>query len=368
MDLPSRLDLYSIGRRYVLARAKNLDPAIVDVEGSDANLFVGSQSFVAHAVVRHLGDRFAAHLLGSAQGEDLDRLLYDRHRLPRKGAAAAVTSVRFFRTSTTAGPGTVDVGRKIISLTGIDYVTTTTASFASKQLEASANVRATKAGKAYQVGRNQLRRIDSPSTLFDPSLQVTNDEAAAGGEEREEDPDYRARGRDFWSSARRGTLGAIAFGARAVPGIVSAEAAEVIDGGARPARVVQLYIADSSGIASRALGAQVDARLDEYRAAGIAVITATSLPQIVPVRLRLAFRAGVETAPLVELVVGSVAGFINSTPTNGTLYRNALGAQLTRYAPQGLIPTESTVVEPGGDVVPAPGRTLRTSRAHIFVE
>lgn len=368
MDLPSRLDLYETGRRYLLARARNIDPSIVDVAGSDANLFVGSQSFMAHAVVRHLADRFAAHLIGSAQGEDLDRKLWDSYRLPRKGAAPAVTTVRFFRTNSTAGQGSIAAGRKIRSLTGVEYVTTTTASFAATQLEAYADVRATKAGKAYQVGRNQLRQIVDAASLFDPSLQVTNDEPAAGGEEREEDPDYRQRGKEFWPSARRGTLSAIAFGAKSIPGVASAEAVEVLDGGARPARVVQLYIADSSGVASRALGAQVDAQLEDYRAAGIAVITATSLPQIVPVRLHLAFAAGVETAPLVELIRANVVGFVNSTPTNGTLYRIGIGSQLTRFASQGLLPQESSIVEPAGDVVPAPGRTLRTTVDNVTIE
>lgn len=361
MDAPTRLDLYDIGRRYLLARAKAIDPTTVDVAGSDANLFIGSQSFVAHAVVRHATDRFAAHLIGSARAEDLDRKLWDVYRLPRKGAAAAVGSVRFFRLDLGAGAGTVDVGTKLTTDTGVEYVTTTTCTFGSLDFEATCDVRATSAGKESQVGRNQIRNVTNPAGLFDPSLQVTNDDPTAGGEPREEDPDYRQRGQDFWPSARRGTLSAIAFGARTVDGIASASAVEALDGDARPARVVQLYVGDSSGVASRALGAEVDAALLEYRAAGIAVVTSLSVPTIVPVTLRLAFQAGVVTAPLSELIRAAVVGFVNSTPTSGTLYRNALGAVLTRYQRAGLIPNGSSVVEPAGDVIPGPGTTLRTT-------
>jgi hypothetical protein len=366
-DFPTRLDLYQIGRSYLLARAKGIDPATVDVAGSDANLFVGSQSFVAHAVVRQLQSRFAAHFIGSAQGEDLDRKLWDMYRLPRKGAAAAVGGGRFYRLTLDAGAGTVDVGTVVATGTSstagpaVQYVTTTTATFGASDYEATCDVRATNAGKEYQVGANQLRVIPQVGSLFDPSLQFTNDDPTAGGEPREDDPTYAERGQDFWPSARRGTLSAIPFGAKTVAGIASATAVEALDGTGRPARVVDLYIGDSSGVASRALGAEVDAALLEYRAAGIAVVTSLSVPTIVPVQLRLAFAAGVVTAPLTELVRAAVLGYVNSTPTGGTLYRNGIGTVLSRYARAGLLPNNSTVVEPAGDVVPSPGQTIRTT-------
>ena len=60
MDLPTRLDYHSIGRQYVVARARKIDPAQVDTEGSDVNLYVGSTSFLAQEVTRQLGARAAA--------------------------------------------------------------------------------------------------------------------------------------------------------------------------------------------------------------------------------------------------------------------------------------------------------------------
>ena len=77
-DLPTRLDLFDVGRRYVLARAAKIDPTQVDVAGSDVNIFVGSQSFVAYAIVQQLAERTLALLLDGATGEDLDRLAFDR--------------------------------------------------------------------------------------------------------------------------------------------------------------------------------------------------------------------------------------------------------------------------------------------------
>ena len=51
-DLPSRLDLQTIGTDYVLQRAKKIDPAQVLTDGSDVNLFVGVSAALAQAVVR----------------------------------------------------------------------------------------------------------------------------------------------------------------------------------------------------------------------------------------------------------------------------------------------------------------------------
>lgn len=366
-ELLSRLDFHQIGRRYVLTRAKRIEPTQVDVEGSDINLFVGSQSFCAHAVSRQLGARINALLLDGAELEDLDRYGYDRYQLPRKGASAALGSVRFFRTSAAAGSGEVSVGRKLRSLTGVEYITATAAPFTATALESSAFVRSVQAGREFQVGRNNIRTIDNVGKLWDPSLQVNNDEPTAGGNEREEDDIYRERIREFWTRAQRGTLPAIVFGARTVPGVESAVAQEVLGPLGYPARLVELFIADASGVASQALANSVDVELDEWRCAGIYVLTKLSTPQIVTVQLSLTFKAGVDTVTLAEDIRRAVVVFINSLPVGAPLLRSELGAVLVRFKNDGLIPNESSVVVPTGDLYPDEGKTLRTNLDSVTV-
>src|SRR5512143_704982 len=104
-DFVTRLDLYSIGRDYIIQRATKLTPGIVDVEGSDANVFVGSQSFVGFACIQQLADRVAALTLDGSNGDDLDRYAWDRYRLTRKGAISAVGFARFFRATSASGAG-----------------------------------------------------------------------------------------------------------------------------------------------------------------------------------------------------------------------------------------------------------------------
>lgn len=367
VDYPSRLDLFAIGRTHVLTRAESIDPAQVDIQGSDVNIIVGSASFIGYECVLQLAQKMAALLLDGAVGEDLDRYAYDRYNETRKGASAAVGSARFFRTAMTAGAGSVPIGTLVITLTGLEYITTTTATFSATDSEATCDVRAVQAGKATQVGANTIRRIDEPDVLFDPSLQIINDVATAGGEDAETDEIFRERVRDFFLTARRGTLGAIEFGATIVEGVVSADAQESLAPNNQPARVVELFIADGSGVANAALGAVVRNSLEDYRAGGIAVILNTSVPQIVAVALQLSFVAGVDTASLSEDIRNAIVTFINSLEVNESLLRNDLGSVLRRFKADGLIPVETSVVVPTGDLVPSTGQTLRTTIDNVTI-
>jgi uncharacterized phage protein gp47/JayE len=367
-DLPSRLDLYALGRDYLVTRATRIDRNRVDVVGSDANLFVGSESVVAYSVVKQLGYQINSMLLDGAVGEDLDRYAYDRYKLPRKGAAGALGTVRFFRASSALGSGTIPIGTTVRSLTGSEYITVTAATFGPTTLDnVTADVRATQAGKATQVGANQLRSFSNPQALFDPTIQTNNDLATAGGEDVETDTDFRNRIRNFWLSARRGTLEAIVFGALTVPGVVSAVAIEAINGLSQPARIVNLYIADSSGVASVALGRLVSTALEEFRAGGITVLLNLSIPQPVQITLALTFVGGTDTVALSQSIQSAVVEFVNSLPANGPLYLIQLGAVLQRFASQGLVPNLSNIVAPVGDLVPALGQTFRITIQNVTI-
>jgi uncharacterized phage protein gp47/JayE len=226
-----------------------------------------------------------AQTLDGASDTDLDRYAWDRYQETRKGASPALGSVRIYRTSLAGGAGTIPVGTSLRTLAGTEYLTTTVASLGIGDLSTTADVRAAQAGKSTQVGANGIRKFSQAALLFDPTLLVNNDDPTAGGEDAEDDETFRNRIRNFWASARRGILAAIVQGATSVPGVVSAQAIEAFTGGGLPARVVTLYISDSSGVASRALAQQVEAALNDYRAAGIAVIVNTSIPLIVDVEL-----------------------------------------------------------------------------------
>jgi uncharacterized phage protein gp47/JayE len=369
LDLPSRLTLYALGRGYLAQRAGKIDQGQVDILGSDANIFVGSQSVVAYSTVLQLGYSVSRLFLDGASGDDLDRLAFDRYGLTRKGASPALGAVQFVRPTFAAGAGSIVVGTVLQTLSGVQYVTITPAAFGASDTgstgDVTANVRAVQAGSINQVGSNSITRFASVGSLFDQTILVTNPLPTAGGEDVENDDTFRARIRNFWNTARRGVLSAIEQGALTVPGVVSAQAVEVINGVGQPARIVQLYIADSTGVASAALAAQVQTALLDYRAAGIYVAITGSIPLIVNVSLALTYNAGVDTITLGGLIQAAVIGFVNSLPVNGPLYLSQLYSVLQRFVADGLVPSHASVIAPTGDLIPAPGQTLRVTPASV---
>lgn len=366
-DLPSRLDYFSIGRDYILQRSKKIDPAQVDIEGSDVNIVVGVGSVLADHVTKQLAFRTAALILDGGDGEDLDRYAFDRYQLTRKGASPARGAVRIFRLLTAAGGGSVPIGTRFTTNTGVEYITTTVSNFGGGDKSSTANVRAVQAGKTTQVGANSIQRFTVPGALWDPTLQVNNDAPTAGGEDVEDDETFRARIRDFWRTARRGILAAIEFGATTVPGVVSAQAIETLSTDGKPVRLVELYISDSSGVASDALAQEVVTVLDDFRAAGIQVLVLTSIPTIVDIVLLLRFRANVDTVTLTNQVIAAVVAFVNSIPVNGTLYVQQLGTVIQRFVPDGVLPNDGNIISPTGDLVPGVGLTIRTTLQNVVV-
>lgn len=368
MDNLTRLDLFEIGRSYVRTRAKRIDPAQIDIAGSDVNLMVGSTSFMTFAVQRQLGERLNALFLDGAEGEDLDRWGFDRYRLLRKGAAPARTRLEFARPTANAGSGNIEAGRKFLTPEGIEYITTQTAIFGTGAVgPVRVYARAVQAGKDYQVGANTIRK-PSAGTLFDPTIVINNPTTSAGGENREGDDVFRERIRDFWRAMSRGTLGAIEYGARTVPGVESALASEVTDNGI-PARLVTLYVADSSGVSSTALEASVDVELDEWRGAGVYVLLSGGLPQIVDlILLHLTFEAGVDTTSLTNEIRSSLVEYVNSLGIGQPLYLADLRAVLVRFKASGLIPTDDSIRTPTGDLRPAQSRTLRIRPENVAFE
>jgi uncharacterized phage protein gp47/JayE len=359
--------LFEIGAEVIRQRAVRIDPAQIETDGSDVNIMLASEAAMAEEVMRQLALAEGRLLLDVASGEDLDRYAWDRYQITRKGAAAALGTVEFSRVSATVGAGTIGLGTLLRTDTGIQYKTLASISFGALDVgPLSVNVQAVQAGKETQVAEGAINAFVSPP--FDPTIVVTNPDATAGGEPRESDALFRERVRDFFRTARRGILAAIEFGARAVPGVVSAKAIEITDDLGIPQRFVDLFIADSDGVASTALAALVSISLEEFRAGGIFVRVNTSIPIFVVVTLRLRFTAGVDTLTLTEQVRTAVLAFVNNLGTQQTLYVADLFTVLNRFVPNGLVVESDAIVAPVGDLLAGTGETIRTTLDRVTVE
>lgn len=367
MDLPTRSDFMNVARAY-LAGLPNLRVAIeeVDLPGSDVNVIVGASAAIAAHFTRAMGAQFGAYTLDGADGDDLYRWGSDNYDEPVKGASPSYVTVVFYRPTAGAGAGSVAVGTRVRSDDGVEYITTEAAAFGVSSLSATALAQSVESGPVSRVGANKLQKITDRTPLFDPTVQVNNDERSSGGDDRETEDAYRERLRRFWTAARLGTLPALEFLALSVPGVSSATAEDILEDG-RPARMVRLVIADGTGSSNAALAALVSTQIEDARAAGIYVEVISSSTESVSLVLQFRFRAGVNTSNLREAVLSAVVEYVNTLGVNQPLTRTGIGSVLERFRLDGLIPDSATIVEPVGDVVPSTGKTLRTSRALIEV-
>jgi len=369
-DLPTRLDYFNIGADEVAARGavrppnQRISPTEVFTEGSDINIVVASASAMADETTRQVALRTQALFLDGASGEDLDRLVGDRFSptIVRKGATPAVAVLTFTRTSGPLLALALPVGTQVKTDGGVLFALTVAVVIPAGSTGPITGIaQALLAGIDGNVDALTLTAFVTPPA--DPALQVTNLEPATGGDAVEIDARLRARARDFFRTARRGTLAAIEFGALTVPGVRQATAVEEVDSMGIPTGRVSLYIADANGQANAALTAAVVGALLEYRAAGVYVDVQGATPLFVPITYNLRFSAGVDTTAAFGLVQSGTVAAVNALRPNATLEVSLLFA-VARSVP-GVIVLDDAVVAPVGDLVPAPGQVIRTRTALV---
>lgn len=370
MDLPSRSDLFDSGAREMIARSaarapgKRLAPEAIYTEGADVNVLLAGTSAMAEDVLRLHARSEAAKYFDSARGDDLDRLIMDRtsREVPRKQSSPAYADVTFSRSAGELPAVNLDVGRRVQTPSAVQFELL--AALAMGEGEAgpiTVPARAILAGSASNASAGQISEVvGSP----DPELQVTNLEAAAGGNERETDPAYLERARAYKRAQRRGTRDAILFGVLTVPSIAYASVEEELDEDGEATGIVKAYVVDASGQANAALVRQVKAALLDYRCCGIAPRVIGAVPEYAEIAWRLRFVAGTNTQLAFDQLRAATVAITNATSPGQPLERSLLVA-LARRIP-GLIVRDDVLAAPLGDLYPtSSGRVIRTTADRV---
>lgn len=385
MDFPSFNQLFEIARNEALARSAPLSLQAIEREGSDANIMIASACAAADEVIGQLIVSTAGLFLDSANGDALDRLLFDRYGLTRKVAANAVGTVQFTTTASNPAPFSIPVGVKLSTTTGTAFETVNETLFpAGTTGPVNVTVRSLLAGADQQAKIGTITNITGAVPSAPSDLAVNNAAATAGASDREADSAFRERGRAFFTTVRRGTLSAIEQGALTVPGVTRANAYEILDSAGRPARLVSLVIADNFTDAlanysavppvyaeqSSALAESVFTALEDYRPAGTFVAVQMGQVILEPITLSLSFAAGTDAATAANSARGVLVTYINNLDP-GEGYTRAQLVQALKGV-SGLIITEQDQLNPGniikfpeGDRVPTPLQVFRTSLALV---
>lgn len=378
-DAPTFKELFRVARDEMLARNSELSLEVIEREGTDANALCAANAASGDEVIGQLVKVEADLYLDSAKGDALTRLVFDRYGLLRKPAAPALGSVVFTTTAPNPSVFAIPTGTKLQTKDGRQFITTASATFATGSTgPVTVAVRSVVAGLAQQAKIGTITSLITRLTGAPGDLAVTNMLATVGADDEEQDDELRGRAREFFTTARRGTVAAIQAAARAVPGVRKATAFENLDAFGRPAKSVQCIIADAFTdqlvdvgavppayqAQSQVLAGNVFAALDEYRGGGVFVDVRVGQVVMQGIQLGLRFNAGVDPDTVALQARAVVAGTINALAPGEDLILSTLLTAL-RALP-GLNVTGQEIVSPLGDVVVQPLQIVRTSLALVL--
>ena len=377
MDRPTYQDLFRIGRTTITAAPSQITTAVVDREGSDANILVATAASIGDEISAQVARVGGSAFLDTATGADLDRLVFDRYGLSRKPASAALGVVRFSLASAPASNILIPAGTLLSTPDGRQFVTLFDDTFLTTSTFLDVNVRSVLAGSSQMAASNSITSIISYPPSAPPGLTVTNPLATAGGNNQESDSEYRARARIFYTTLRRGTRAALEQAALAVPGVRTARAFEILNDAGGPGGIVELVISDgytdalaNTGSTIPAYDAQSDAlaaavveTLDDVRACGVFVRCRVAQVILQPVILQLSFIAGANVDTVAGLARAAITNYVNQLQPGADFVLADANAILDSVA--GLAFNESAIASPTGNVVVGNYQVLRTNLALV---
>lgn len=383
MDFPSFPTLFQIARNEALVRNASLTRDAIEREGSDANILVASACAAADEVVGQLTNVAAGLFLDSATGEQLDRLLLDRYGLLRKTAAASQGTVAFSTTATVGTTFVIPAGTLLSTASGQRFATIQAVTFASGGTgPVYAGVRSLLAGAEQQAAIGTITNITGQFLNQPTDLTVTNTEATFGAADAESDADFRERGRAFFTTVQRGTLAALEQGALSVPGVVKANAYEVVDLQGRADKYVMLAISDqfTDTLAdlsvsppvyetqSDQLAQTVYNALQDYRPVGVYVKVQVAQVQLQQVLLALSFEATADVDAVSNSARSAIVRYMNQMGPGDTVLladmllalKNVSGLMFTGTEAPGAV-----ILSPTTDLPMNPLQVARTTLALV---
>jgi hypothetical protein len=365
--LPTFDDLIESGKREALGLPTRLSREIIDEPGSDVNIAFAAQASMAEKAAVFAQGEINATRLRTASSVSEDALeqfgASEFGGEVRSGPESAIVSLIWNREP--GGASIVIAERTLVATAGgVTFETAADLAIGSGETGPATVVGiATTAGTGGNVPEGTITQI--LSSVPDPTLTVTNDERASGGQAEQSIEDYEAQLQSVFERARRGTLGAIEAAAATTPGVSSARAYEVLDSdGIEVGRVV-VQILGGGGTTNAALAARVRERVREFRCAGVPVTTDALNPRTVAITATgLLILDGFDEAGVLSEARRALVALIGSVGQDGelqvgaTLYLSDVLGVLRDT--DGLKIPKGSLTLPTDDVVPASGEYLVT--------
>lgn len=357
MTAPSWQDFYDLGVYTAQVRR----PSMVVYRGDVSDAQTAGCATMATAVVGYAFGAVKATFLDGAVGEDLTAKCHDEG-VDRFEGSNSIGVATISRAAATQGAGTIPAGTPLA--TAIDpntgqFVTVTTdvdCIFGASDLTHVVNATCAVIDVVGNFDVGLLNRFVNLSLLWDQTLTVTNADRFAGGSPVESDEDLRDRKRQFYLTQAKGTVEALEFGAKEVPGV--SRVSIVVDGSG----VVNIYVADVDGNSNAAMAAAVLAEINgppAWRdAADIVYVTAATLFQVA-IDLTLTVRLGTDVNQLLDTVRAAIVVSTNRLQPGDTLFRDAISAAGKAVDPDAILSVR--VNNPPVDLVPSSNQAIATT-------
>lgn len=354
---PSFQDLLTQYESQALA----VRPTVQFLEGDITTIHEHGTGAMADAAIRFAVQAFKETFIDGAKGDALTTLVNDHLNIQRQGATAAQAVVTLTRTGSDPA-GVLPVGFVVGSAfdaTGKTVLFTLDAPVAFGGPDNgphTGSVTAQVTGRASNVpaagGGVGITRVVGTLPTGWTNLAVTNAGPAAGGNDAEIDDELRVRARTFWTTLRRGTLGALEFGALQVASVrVSRATEDPVTG------IVTLVVTDSDGNSTAQMIANTVAELENWRAAGSVVTVLGGTRLLVNVTGTLVGDVGVDTSVLAPLALAAITARMNKQRQGEILYLDSLKAAALSVDPDSLDALVLTV--PAANVTPTAGQIIR---------
>lgn len=348
------------------AEAQSRRPDLLFADGDITVAQLHGAASMADACERFSAQSFRETFIDGASGDALTALVDDHYNIQRQAATQAQVEVEFSRVAATAGAGTIFAGTTIATGFGPDgeevqYTTDTDAVFGALDLgPISVLATASVAGREGNADATEINRI--LDSIFDPTITVDNPAGAGGGNDEESDPELRERARNFFVTLRRGTLGAIEFGAKQVPSVRFARASEDPDTG-----LVTIVVSDSDGNSTAQMISDVIIELEEWRCAGTAISVVGGTRVLIDLVIEVTNSLpGFDVAAAEPDLIDATEARIERLNPEETMFLDAMIAAIIAVFPDDIFNITFTAITltPGGaqaidDVVPTTAQVLR---------
>jgi len=336
------------------AEALAVRPTLQFLEGDITVAQQHGAGAMGDASIRHTVQSLKETFIDGAKGDALTALVDDHLNLQRSPATPAQSPVTLARTS---GGAAVSLLAGFVVASEFDsagntvlYTLDADVNFAlADNGPHSGTVTAQVAGRSGNVGAGKINRfVDSKP---DATLTITNAVTAGGGNDEESDDELRVRARNFWQTLRRGTLGALEFGALQVASVRIARATEDAGG------IVTLVVTDSDGNSTAMMVADVVTEIENWRAAGSIVNVFGGTALIVNVTGTLVVNPGVDATVLGPIAALAIAGRIRKQRQGETLHLDSIKAAGISVDPDAI--DALTLSTPIADVTPLAAQVIR---------